>query len=133
MLLLGIKPSHSRPRVSNDNAHAEALFRTAKYHPSLPPNGFASLDTARQWAGDFVLWYNTEHQHSALNYITPDKKHHGDDIQILADRNTLYEKFRKKFPERWIQNKTRNWSPTSFTHLNPLDDRDLEKHHKKSI
>ena len=28
---LGIKPSYSRPRVSDDNAFAEALFRTAKY------------------------------------------------------------------------------------------------------
>jgi transposase InsO family protein len=32
---LGITPSHSRPRVSDDNAFAEALFRTAKYRPEL--------------------------------------------------------------------------------------------------
>ena len=51
---LGIKPSYSRPRVSDDNAFAEALFRTAKYRPEFPIKGFADLDTARQWAGRFV-------------------------------------------------------------------------------
>ena len=47
---LGIKPSYSRPRVSDDNAFAEALFRTAKYRPEFPLKGFADLDAARQWA-----------------------------------------------------------------------------------
>src|SRR5438309_9859934 len=49
---LGIAPSHSRPRVSDDNAFAEALFRTAKYRPEFPTNGFAHLDAARHWRGD---------------------------------------------------------------------------------
>ena len=47
---LGIKPSYSRPRVSDDNAYAEALFRTAKYRPEFPAKGFASLEEARAWA-----------------------------------------------------------------------------------
>ena len=54
---LGIKPSNSRPRVSDDNAFAEALFRTAKYRPEFPLKGFANLDAARQWAARFVQWY----------------------------------------------------------------------------
>jgi len=49
-----LKPSYSRPRVSNDNAHAEALFRTAKYRPQFPARGFDTLDGARLWANDFV-------------------------------------------------------------------------------
>lgn len=36
---LGIKPSYSRPRVSDDNAYAEPLFRTAKYRPEFPAKG----------------------------------------------------------------------------------------------
>ena len=38
---LGVKPSYSRPRVSDDNAYAESLFRTAKYRPEFPAKGFA--------------------------------------------------------------------------------------------
>ena len=53
---LGIKPSYSRPRVSDDNAFAEALFRTAKYRPEFPLKGFVDLDDARQWAMRFVQW-----------------------------------------------------------------------------
>src|SRR4051794_16650392 len=55
---LGIEPSYSRQRVSDDNPYAEALFRTAKYRPEFPVKGFAELDAARQWAGRFVHWYN---------------------------------------------------------------------------
>jgi putative transposase len=50
---LGIEPSYSRPRVSDDNPYAEALFRTAKYRPEFPTKGFAELYTAREWAARF--------------------------------------------------------------------------------
>jgi len=128
---LGITPSHSRPRVSNDNPHAEALFRTAKYHPSLPDK-FNSLDEARLWADRFVKWYNFEHKHSALKFVTPDQKHQGEDIGILAKRKETYKKARDKKPTRWIQHKTRDWSPVAQTSLNPIDERKIEKSHKKA-
>ena len=76
---LGIKPSYSRPRVSDDNAFAEALFRTAKYRPEFPLKGFADLDAARQWAMRFVQWYNHEHRHSGIRYVTPAQRHAGQD------------------------------------------------------
>ncbi|CAH2603482.1 protein of unknown function [Rhodovastum atsumiense] len=59
---LGISPSYSRPRVSDDNAFAEAVFRTAKYRPAFPARGFADLEAARAWAAWFVQWYNHEHR-----------------------------------------------------------------------
>ena len=55
---LGIAPSYSRPRVSNDNPYAEAVFRTIKYRPEFPERGFTDLDSARDWAAGFVQWYN---------------------------------------------------------------------------
>ncbi len=58
---LGVKPSYSRPRVSDDNAFVESLFRTAKYRPELPSQGFATLDEARDWAARFVHWSNFNH------------------------------------------------------------------------
>src|SRR5690606_13349241 len=48
---LGVTPSHSRARVSNDNAYSESLFRTCKYHPAFPVAGFADLTDARKWVG----------------------------------------------------------------------------------
>jgi transposase InsO family protein len=67
----GIKASHSWPRVSDDNAFVESLFRTAKYRPEFPTRGFGDLEQARQWAGSFVHWYNYVHQHSGIRYVSP--------------------------------------------------------------
>lgn len=69
---LGIAPSYSRPRVSDDNAFAEALFRTAKYRPEFPSAGFADLDTARDWAVRFVRWYRGCVGVSAAVYVSVD-------------------------------------------------------------
>jgi transposase InsO family protein len=68
---LGVTSSFSRPRVSNDNAYAEALFRTCKYRPHYPANGFRDIDEARAWVLAFSRWYNTEHKHSGLKFTTP--------------------------------------------------------------
>jgi len=132
MQQLGITASHSRPRVSNDNAHAEALFRTAKYHPSLPPKGFESLDAARAWTQKFVNWYNTQHLHSSLKFVTPEQKHADEDVKILANRKTVYEQAKRENPLRWIGGKIRDWTPVTHTHLNPIDERKVERLHKKA-
>lgn len=129
---LGITASHSRPRVSNDNPHAEAFFRTGKYHPSLPPGGFADLGEARQWAHRLVLWYNHQHRHSSLRFVTPAQKHAGQDVFILAKRKDLYEAKRSEKPERWIRNTTRNWEPVRSETLNPINPKELEKTLKKT-
>lgn len=129
---LGITPSHSRPRVSNDNAHAEALFRTAKYHPSLPPEGFESLEEARQWALNFVNWYNQEHRHSGIGWVTPEQKHQQKDLEILRKRREVYELARKKTPARWTRKRCRKWEAITSTTLNPVDERKLEQELKRS-
>ncbi len=84
---LGVKPSYSRPRVSDDNAFSESLFRTAKYRPEFPAKGFADLEHARSWAAGFVRWYNHDHRHSGIRYVSPAQRHAGEDRQaILAAR-----------------------------------------------
>ena len=115
---LGIKPSNSRPRVSDDNAFAEALFRTAKYRPEFPLKGFANLDAARQWAARFVQWYNHEHRHSGIRYVTPAQRHAGLDGRMLAARHALYQDARTRNPQRW-SGQTRNWTPVGVVTLNP--------------
>lgn len=118
---LGVKPSYSRPRVSDDNAYAEALFRTAKYRPEFPRQGFADLDAARAWAAEFVRWYNFDHRHSGIRYVSPAQRHAGDDHAVLAARHALYTDARQRNPARWSRH-TRNWSPIGAVTLNPERD-----------
>lgn len=115
---LGVIASFSRPRVSNDNPFSEALFRTCKYMPGWPTRGFATVDEARLWVQGFVRWYNLEHRHSALRFVTPDQRHRGDDQSLLAARHQVYQCARAARPERW-SGKTRNWNPIGSVWLNP--------------
>jgi len=122
---LGVIPSLSRPAVSDDNPYSESLFKTLKYRPSYPDRAFSSIDQARQWVSRFVRWYNTEHLHSAIRFVTPGSRHLGKDPAILAKRVTVYEKAKRLNPQRW-SGPTRNWSPITEVFLNP-------KNHKSEI
>ena len=98
-----------------------ALFRTAKYRPEFPSSGFATLDEARQWAACFVRWYNQEHRHSGIRYVTPAQRHAGQDGPTLAARHALYQQAREGHPRRW-SGRTRNWTPIGPVTLNPERD-----------
>jgi putative transposase len=115
---LGIVPSFSRPSVSDDNAFSEALFRTLKYRPSYPRKGFDSMATATAWVEQFITWYNGEHRHSGIKFVTPDQRHSGEERPILEAREAVYERARAARPERWSR-ATRNWSPAGPVRLNP--------------
>lgn len=115
---LGVTPSHSRPRVSNDNAYVESLFRTCKYRPAYPAEGFATLDDARAWVLRFVTWYNTEHRHSGLNFVTPEQRHTAQASHIMKRRIQVYEAARSRNPQRW-SGAIRDWSMPASVWLNP--------------
>jgi len=115
---LGITPSRGRPRVSNDNPYSESLFRTLKYCPQWPKDGFADLDAARSWVRDFIRWYNHEHRHSRIRFVTPAQRHRGEDQEVLAKRHALYQQARNQHPHRW-SGATRNWQPIGADTLNP--------------
>lgn len=115
---LGVAPSYSRPSVSDDNPYSESLFRTMKYRPAYPSGAFASIEQAREWVAAFVQWYNTEHLHSSIRFVTPDDRHSGRDLEILERRTRVYEKARDLHPERWSGN-IRNWQPIKEVILNP--------------
>jgi len=115
---LGVVASFSRPRVSDDNPYSEALFRTLKYRPDYPTRPLASIDEARAWVEGFVTWYNTEHRHSAIRFVTPDDRHFGREAAILKNRGRVYQRARRRRPERWT-GVTRNWTPIGDVHLNP--------------
>lgn len=115
---LGITPSRSRPRVSNDNPYVESIFRTFKYRPGYPSKGFADLTEARTWVLAFVRWYNQEHRHSGLNFLTPNQRHDGSTDEIFEKRKQVYEQAKSLHPERWSA-ETRNWTLEEEVWLNP--------------
>ena len=115
---LGVAPSYSRPRVSDDNPYAEALFRTAKYRPEFPSKGFADLDAARAWGLAFAHWYNHDHRHSGIRYVSPAQRHVGEDLAVLNKRHHLYQQARERHPRRWSGD-TRDWSHITVVTLNP--------------
>jgi transposase InsO family protein len=115
---LGIIPSFSRPGVSNDNPYSESLFRTLKYQPTYPERPFPDLLSARRWVRGFVGWYNHDHLHSAIKFVSPAQRHAGLDNEILAKRKQVYERAKCKHPNRWSGN-SRNWEPVNNVYLNP--------------
>lgn len=116
---LGVVPSFSRPSVSNDNPFSESLFRTLKYVPSYPQKPFESIQDAQAWVDKFVHWYNYEHLHSAIRFVTPMQRHTGEDVTILKKRKRIYEAARRRNPNRWSRH-TRNWNKNEVTILGRL-------------
>jgi putative transposase len=114
---LGVIPSFSRPRVSDDNPYIESLFKTMKYTAGYPGT-FKGLGHARTWMADFVNWYNIEHRHSAIGYVTPSQRGTGIDIEIYDRRNLVLEAARSRHPERWV-NEMRRWEREDVIVLNP--------------
>lgn len=116
---LGVIPSFSRPSVSDDNPYSESLFKTVKYHPTYPAKSrFNTIHDAVAWVEEFVQWYNTQHKHSGIKFVTPEQRHTGEDITILAKRNKVYQMAKKQKPERWSRD-TRDWSYENVVTLNP--------------
>ncbi len=120
---LGITPSFSRPRVSDDNPFSESLFKTLKYSDLYPKEGrFKSLKEANSWVQNFVNWYNGTHLHSGIKFVTPNDRHELKDKEILRKREELYKKAREKNPLRWSK-KTKNWDYIEEVSLNHLQKR----------
>ena len=94
------------------------LFKTLKYRPGFPADGFIDLDASRHWIQAFVEWYNNEHRHSALKYVTPSQRHTGEATSILAERRSVYQQAKAKHLERWSGN-IRNFDLSKEVYLNP--------------
>lgn len=124
---LGVTSSFSRPRVSNDNPYSESLFKTMKYRPKYPYKGFSSLFEAREWVAEFVDWYNNDHLHSGLKFITPYQRHYNLAQDIMNKRTQTYQQAKARHPERW-SGKIRDWSLPEFVYLNPMSEKEIETH-----
>jgi len=137
---LGVMSSLSRPAVSNDNPYSESLFKTLKYRPKYPLKPFAQVSDARDWVKELFEWYNHEHRHSAIRFVTPAQRHEGLDKELLDQRKNVYEMARTRNPRRWTGT-TRNWQRIQAVHLNPdqaepnnkLNTEDLIQKNKKPL
>ena len=132
MQRLGVAHSRSRPAVSNDNPYSESLFKTLKYRPQFPLQPFADLLQARRWVTELVHWYNQDHRHSAIGFVTPAQRHAKTDEALLQARAALYEQARQKHPTRWSQ-KTRDWAFVDAVHLNPDSPQTKEVESSKKV
>lgn len=116
---LGVMSSFSRPRVSNDNPYSESLFRTCKYRPGYPQEGFEDIEKAREWVLQFVDWYNNKHYHSGLNFVTPSSRHCGQAEKIMTNRKKVYMAAKMLHPLRFKRGIRKFDLPESVS-LNPV-------------
>lgn len=96
----------------------ESFFRTVKYSPTYPLR-FETTVQVREWMANFVNWYNTEHRHSALDYVTPHEKRFGKAEKIYAKRNKLMQQIREENPEIWGKRNAKRWGGPDTVFLNP--------------
>ena len=106
---------HLRPTWREFQIGATAEYMCERFW-TLP-----SLRAARQWVHGFVQWYNGEHRHSSIRYVTPNQRHEREDTALLANRKSVYEAAKARNPSRW-SGATRNWEPVAEVWLNPPKD-----------
>jgi putative transposase len=98
---MGVDRTHSRPHTSNDNPYSESQFKTLKYRPEFPKR-FGSIQDARAFSRGFFTWYNTEHRHSGIAYLTPEMVHYGYAADVLDARQTVLLGAYDAHPERFV-------------------------------
>lgn len=115
---LGVTKTHSRPHVSNDNPFSESQFKTLKYQPEFPER-FLSFEHGRGHCGEFFPWYNHEHHHAGLAYLTPATVHFGRVDEVLAIRQAALDAAFAAHPERFVHRPPRTPRPPEAVWINP--------------
>ena len=116
---LSVTPSHSRPRVSNDNRHSENQFKTMKYQPNYPGR-FQGIGHARSWCEEYISWYNTEHHHSGLASFTPEQVYSGDFENIAELKQHTLDAQYLLHPERFVKGQPKVGIPEKDVYINPI-------------
>jgi putative transposase len=124
---LGATASHSRPRVSNDNAFSESQFKTLKYQPDYPRR-FEHYAHAERWCRDYFDWYNFQHHHSALAGYTPEQVFTERYRTLAITHQQTMTKAYEKHPERFVHGKPKIQLPPQVVAINPIyrDDGSVE-------
>jgi len=115
---LDVKASFNRPHVSNDNPYSESHFKTMKYGPNFPER-FGSIQDARVFLNDFFNFYNNEHYHSGIAYLTPAMIHYGETHQVLENRQLVLLTAYENHPERFVNGVPMPATPPKEVWINP--------------
>lgn len=125
---LGVTKTHSRPHVSNDNPYSESLFKTLKYRPDFP-ECFGCIEDSRNFCRDFFNWYNKEHKHSGIAWLTPEDVHYGRVEEVVSKRQVIMDEVYKKNPERFVKGPSIVKKPDNQVWINkPAEPVDLFLH-----
>jgi len=98
----GMPQLFARPRTPNDNPFVESVFSTVKRAPEYPGR-FLDCEQAAEYFNRYFPWYNTEHFHSGIAYVTPEQCHLGLRDQIVSRRKadlTNQRRIRKEVNRR---------------------------------
>jgi putative transposase len=115
---LGVTKTHSRPHVSNDNPYSESQFKTLKYRPDFPDR-FLSYEHGHGHCATFFPWYNHEHHHAGLAYLTPAAVHHGRVAEVLALRQAALDAAFTAHSERFVHRPPQTPRPPEAVWINP--------------
>ena len=121
---LGVRQSHSRPYVSDDNPYSEAQFKTFKYQPTFP-DSFGSAQDCRAFCGPYFDWYNTQHHHCGIALLTPEDVHRGRVTEVLARRDHALAAAYAAHPERFVHRPPSAQRPPAAAWINPPKPTDL--------
>jgi len=115
---LGIRQSHSRPHVSDDNPFSEAAFRHFLYRPEMPER-FGSLEDARACFATMFDWYNEQHRHSGIALLTPADVHLERAPAIIGARQLVLDAAYTAYPERFVRRPPRHPTLPAVVWINP--------------
>jgi putative transposase len=123
---LGIMRSHNRPYVSNDNPYSESHFATAKQHPGFPKK-FGGMVDGLTWAREFFPWYNENHHHSGLAFLTPAQVHYNNYQEVLKTRQAALDGAWARNPERFVRGVPQVKYPPLAAWINPPAEDEVEE------
>ncbi|HYC77479.1 MAG TPA: IS3 family transposase [Planctomycetota bacterium] len=115
---LDVRRSFSRPHTSDDNPFIEASFKTMKYQPEFPDR-FDSFSAAREFCRSYFGWYNREHRHSGIAFLTPETVYRGRTPEVLAARQATLDRDFDENPIRYANRRPRVAALPAAVYINP--------------
>lgn len=111
----------ARPRTPNDNPFVESMFGSIKRAPQYPGR-FLDRDEAVRYFIEYFNWYNNDHLHSAIDYVTPNQCHNGLREIVISRRKAKLIKQRvyRKEVNRLSQNVLTNNLESLILNINPI-------------
>ena len=110
----GMPQLFARPRTPNDNPFIESAFSTVKRAPEYPGR-FLDNHQASAYFKRYFTWYDTEHYHSGIDYVTPQQAHDGQRQIIVEQRRAkkLAQRRRRQEENQMQKTGTRKTNKTT--------------------